>query len=63
MTVLLKNEIVMQFDSGRVYKLDRVAKTITVYANEAAYTASNPIGSLTSSEFVEIYDFIKGQTT
>ena len=63
MTVLLKNEIVMQSDSGRVYKLDRVAKTITVYANEAAYTANNPIGSLPSSEFVEIYNFIKGQTT
>jgi len=61
--IILENVIVMKTSGGRVFKLNRVDNNVTIYANETQYQADNPIGSLPSSEFMEVISLIKGQTT
>lgn len=60
---IIKNIIVMMSSGGKVFKLDRTANIVTIYANESQYESDNPVGSVPSSEFLEVINLVKGQTT
>jgi hypothetical protein len=55
----LENVIVLLSSTGKVWKVDRVDKTVTIYGSEALYAADNPVGSLPMSEFLEVFEFVR----
>ena len=56
---ILTNIIAIESSNGRVYKLDRVAKQVTIYADATKYAADDSIGVLPQSEFKEIFEYIR----
>ena len=62
MSVILQNKIAIKSSGGKVFLLDRVAKTVTIYAIETTYGTDDPVGTLPSSEMLEMLDLIKGET-
>ena len=53
-TTILVNEFVFVIDTGKVWKLDKIDKTVTLYANETQYNADNPVGTLALGELHEV---------
>lgn len=50
----LKNVIVIKTESGRVWKVDRVANSLTLYADETKYNANDSIGTLNIAELKSV---------
>lgn len=50
--------VVVRADSGRVYKLDKEADTMTMYSNETKFNADDSFGTIKAKEFKDVYEAI-----
>jgi hypothetical protein len=55
----LENVIVVKSTTGKIYKIDRVAKIVKIFIDETQYGLDNAVGQLPMSEFQEIFEFVR----
>jgi hypothetical protein len=56
---VVENVLTIKSANGRYYKIDRIGKEVTIYANETKYNDDDAVGTLPMDEFIEVFEYVK----